>query len=54
MSLSIRASGFVMSDLSVQESWFVLTMSALTGTATGTLNKAVSFLWPVSSFLVAY
>ena len=45
MPLSVRASGFVMS-----ESWFVLTASALTGTVTGALNKAVSFLWPVSSF----
>ena len=44
MPLSVRASGFVMS-----ESWFVLTVSALTGTVTGVLNKAVSFLWPVSS-----
>ena len=44
MPLSVRASGFVMS-----ESWFVLTVSALTGTVTGALNKAVSFLWPVSS-----
>ena len=46
-----------MSDLSVRESWFVLTVSALTGTVTGALNKAVSFLWPVSSlkhFLVEY
>ena len=50
MPLSVRASGFVMS-----ESWFVLTVSALTGTVTGALIKAVS--WPVSSlktFLVAY
>ena len=44
MPLSVRALGFVMS-----ESWFVLTVSALTGTVTGALNKAVSFLWPVSS-----
>ena len=44
MTLSVRASGFVMS-----ESWFVLTVSALTATVTGALNKAVSFLWPVSS-----
>ena len=52
MPLSVRVSGFVMS-----ESWFVLTVSALTGTVTGALNKAVSFLWPVSSFktfFVAY
>ena len=41
--------GFVISDLSVQESWFVLIVSALTGTVTGALNKAVSFPWPVSS-----
>ena len=27
----------------------VLTVSALTGTVTGSLNNAVSFLWPVSS-----
>ena len=52
MPLLVRASGFVMS-----ESWFVLTVLALTGTVTGVLNKAVSFLWFVSSlktFLVAY
>ena len=48
-SLLVRASGFVMSDLLVRESWFVLTVSALTGTVTGALNKAVSFLWLVSS-----
>ena len=44
MPLSVRVSGFVMS-----ESWFVLTVSALTGTVPGALNKAVSFLCPVSS-----
>ena len=44
MPLSVWASGFVMSAAS-----FVLTVSALTGTVTGALNKAVSFLWPVSS-----
>ena len=52
MPLSVRASGFVMS-----KSLFVLTVSVLTGTVTGALNRAVSFLWPVSSlktFLVAY
>ena len=55
MPLSVRMSGFVMS-----ESWFALTVSALTGTVTGALNNAVSFLWLVSSsktqkrFLVAY
>ena len=43
MPLSVRASGFVIS-----ESWFVLTVSALTGTVTGALNKAVSFLRSVS------
>ena len=52
MPLSVRASGFVMS-----ESWFVLTVSALIDTVTGTLSKAVSFLWPVlrlKTFWVVY
>ena len=39
----------VMSDLSARGSWFVMTVSALTGTVTGALNMAVSFLWTVSS-----
>ena len=38
-----------MSNLLVRESWFVLTVSALTVTVTGALNKAVSSIWPISS-----
>ena len=44
MPLSVRASGFCDVQILV-----CLAVSALTGTVTGALNKAVSFLWPVSS-----